>query len=193
MKRKKPYILIMLLFVGCITLFFIEKKEEKEIVVDGIEQKIVFIINKQQFNDHYFNQGFFIDNMGNRCYFDLSKEADDYAYKENLYEYLIEHMEEYEKEPYLEKEQLYEAYKHLLMIDDNAEVKEVCTGSADVGAFRYFGVRPDKDEEMEIILLEEYGDWERKNLDKNVNDIMEIISRDNWERDIWQKSKKETD
>ena len=83
--------------------------------------------------------------------------------------------------------------KHLLMIDDNAEVKEVCTGSADVGAFRYFGVRPDKDEEMEIILLEEYGDWERKNLDKNVNDIMEIISRDNWERDIWQKSKKETD
>ena len=183
----------MLLFVGCITLFFIEKKEEKEIVVDEIEQKIVFVINDMAFGEGYYNKGFFIDNQGNRCYFDLSDMQNAYVGMDYWYEYLNEHIEEYEKESYLEKEQLYEAYKHLLMIDDNAEVKEVCTGSADVGAFRYFGVRPDKDEEMEIILLEEYGDWERKNLDKNVNDIMEIISRDNWERDIWQKSKKETD
>ena len=170
-----------------------EAEVETEIVVNEIEHEIVFIINKQEFSDDYINNGYFIDNLGNRCYFDLSSESINYADIKYLYKYLNENIEEYEKEPYLEKNQLYEAYKHLLMIDDNAEIKEVCTGSADVGSLCYFGVRPDKDGEMEIILLNEDGDWRTTNLDKNVDDIMEIIESDNWRRDIWEKSNHCTD
>ena len=195
MKKKLLYILIVvvvLLFGICIIKICEEKRQQQEIVVDEIEHKIVFIINKQEFGDNYINNGYFIDNLGNKCYFSTIPES--YALnRKTIYRYLNEHIEEYEKELYLEKNQLYEAYKHLLMIDEKAEIKKVSTGSADVGAFRYFGVRPDKDGEMEIILLEEYGDWEVTNLDKNVDDIMEIIGRDNWERDIWERSNHYTD
>ena len=197
MKKKILYILIVvvvLLFGICIIKINKEKNKQEEIVVDEIGHRIVFIIKRNQYGDTYEDDGYFIDNLGNRYYYDLSDQREFYYQDMNYeYKYLIEHIDDYEKETYLEKNQLYEAYKHLLMIDENAEIKEVCTGSADVGSLCYFGVRPDKDGEMEIILLEEYGDWEITNLDKNVDNIMEIIGRDNWERDIWERSNHYTD
>ena len=195
MKKKLLYILIVVvvfLFGICIIKICQEKREQEDIVVDEIEHRIVFIISKMTYSEGYNHRGYFIDNCGDRYYYNLSDYEN--LYSEDLYyEYLNEHIEEYEKEPYLEKEQLYEAYKHLLMIDANAEIKEECTGSADVGAFRYFGARPGKDGEMEIILLNEDGDWRTTNLDKNVDDIMEIIESDNWRRDIWERSNHHTD
>ena len=195
MKKKILCILIVvvaLLFGICIIKIYKEKKEQEEIVVDEIEHRIVFIISKMTYSEGYNHRGYFIDNCGDRYYYNLSDYEN--LYSEDLYyEYLNEHIEEYEKEPYLEKEQLYEAYKHLLMIDANAEIKEECTGSTHAGSFCYFGIRPGKDGEMEIILLNEDGDWRTTNLDKNVDDIMEIIESDNWRRDIWEKSNHCTD
>ena len=161
----------------------IEDKEE-EIVVDEIDHRIVFIINKQQFSDNYENNGYFIDNLGNRCFF--STVPKEYVRIENLYEYLEEHIEEYEREPFLEQDQLYKVYKHLLMIDKNAETEEENI-SVDYGYIYYYGIRQ-IDEKEEIIFLKESGDFEITVLDKNVDDVLEIIGTDNWVKDIVERS-----
>ena len=71
----------------------IKEDKEEEIAVNEIEHRIVFIINKQEFTDDYINNGYFIDNLGNRCYFDLSRESLNYADKKYLYKYLNENIE----------------------------------------------------------------------------------------------------
>ncbi len=196
MKKKILYILIViavLLLGGCIIKIYKDKKLQEQIAVDGIEQKIVFLIKRNQYSDSYEDNGYFIDNLGNRYYYNLSNQKEFYYKDMNYeYEYLVEHMEEYEKEPYLEKEQLYEAYKHLLKVDKNAEKKEENI-SVDYGYVRFWGIRPSEDGGEEFILLEEKGDFEITVLDKNVDEVMEIIGRDNWVRDIRLKRQQKTD
>ena len=195
MKKKILYILIviiMLLFGICIIKIYKEKKEQEKIVVDDIEHRIVFIINKMSYSDGYNHRGYFIDNCGDRYYYNLSHHEEFYSkdiYYE--YEYLNEHIEEYEKEPYLEKDQLYEAYKHLLMINENAEAEEENI-AVDYGYIHYYGIRQ-TDEKEEIILLKESGDYEITVLDKNIDDVLEVIGTDNWIKDIWEKSNHCTD
>ena len=194
MKRKILYILIViavLLLGGCIIKIYEDKKLQEQIAVEGIGHKIVFIISDMSYSEGYDHRGYFIDNCGNRYYYNLS-DYEDYYSEDVYYEYLNEHIEEYEKEPYLEKERLYEAYKYLLKINKKAKIKEENV-MVDYGSVRFWGIRPSENGEEEFILLEEKGDFEITVLDKNVDEVMEIISRDNWERDIWQKSKKETD
>ena len=193
MKKKILYILIviiMLLFGICIIKICEEKREQQEIVVDEIEHKIVFIFSDISYSEGYNHRGYFIDNCGDRYYYNLSDYEDLYSV-DLYYEYLNEHIEEYEKEPYLEKDQLYEAYKHLLMIDKNAE-KEEENISVDYGYIHYYGIRQ-TDEKEEIILLKESGDYEITVLDKNIDGVLEIIDTDNWLNDIWEKSNHCTD
>ena len=110
----------------------------------------------------------------------MSNKSIDYAEDISvLYEYLNENIEKYEKIPFLEKEQLYECYEYLNLVDENAEIEEECV-MADYGAYFLYGVRLSESGNVELILLEEYGDWNRINLDDNVDNIIEIIGKDTW-------------
>ena len=171
-----------ILLVGCRTVErnIVEEAELDEGKTNEIAQNIVFICNRQQYNENYYNLGYFIDNLGNKSYFDLSDKSIDYAEDISvLYEYLNENIEKYEKIPFLEKEQLYECYEYLNLVDENAEIEEECV-MADYGAYFLYGVRLSESGNVELILLEEYGDWNRINLDDNVDNIIEIIGKDTW-------------
>lgn len=70
-----------ILLVGCRTVErnIVEEAELDEGMTNEITQNIVFICNRQQYNDNYYNLGYFIDNLGNKHYFDLSDKSIDYA------------------------------------------------------------------------------------------------------------------
>lgn len=151
--------------------------------VDQIENDIVFICNYQYYEDCYINRGFFIDKFGNKGFFDLSAESEEYANINVLYIYLAEHYHEYEMFPYIEENSLLECYNSLLKIDINAGVSEefVMYG---YGMDIIYGIRTTQGGGNEIIMLEEFGDWERHNMDENVGPIMDILY--DW-RELLQK------
>ncbi|MBO5242120.1 MAG: hypothetical protein J6B19_05545, partial [Lachnospiraceae bacterium] len=81
---------------------------------------------------------------------------------------------------------------YLLKINKKAKIKEENV-MVDYGSVRFWGIRPSENGEEEFILLEEKGDFEITVLDKNVDEVMEIIGRDNWVRDIRLKRQQKTD
>lgn len=146
-------------------------REEPQITVS---HDIVFIGNRQWYGEGYHNAGWFIDSSGNKRYFDLSNESHDYASIDKMYEYLNQHFDEFETEPFLESEQLIESYKYLGRIEKDANIEEKCV-MVDYGAVFFYGVRLSENGNPEFVFLEEYGDWERTNTDPNADKVLEII------------------
>lgn len=142
--------------------------------VDQIENDIVFICNWQQYSDGYVNRGFFIDKFGNKVFFDLSAESQEYANINVLYTYLTENYQECEFSPYIEENKMLECYNYLLKIDANADVSEE-NEAVDYGMGIIYGIRVMQGGKYEIIMLEEFGDFKRHNLDENVGPIMDIL------------------
>lgn len=156
---------------GKISIFRLLGHKEPEIT---ISHDIVFIGNHQWYGEGYHNVGWFIDSSGNKRYFDLSNESRDYASIDKMYQYLNQHFDEFETEPFLESEQLSESYAYLKQIDVNAEITEKCV-MVDYGAVFFYGVRLSENGDPEFVFLEEYGDWERTNTDPNAGKVLEII------------------
>ena len=144
-----------------------------------IENDIVFICNRQQYNDSYVNKGYFIDKNGYKGYFDLSNEGIDYANIDVLYSYLAEHCGEIETVPFMEEQEVLECYRHLCQVDLGAEIQEECV-MADYGSYIFYGIRLSEEGDVEVIMLEEYGDWNRINSDKAAKEIMDIFGKEEW-------------
>ncbi len=169
-KRILSVILIfMIVLTGC-----------SDKIRDEITQNIVFICNRQQYSDNYYNLGYFIDKYGNKCYFDISDMPIDYVENiSDLYNYLNQNYDNYEKVSFLNEEQLNECYMHLQLVNGNAEISEECV-MTDYGSYYLYGARMSDNGSVELILFEEYGDWNRINTDNHVDEIVEIIGKDTW-------------
>lgn len=156
---------------------------KKEMMQKMAEQKIVFICTMRAYSDYFELLGYFIDNSGDKYFFDVSDEFRkrplDEHNNDNVYEYLCDHMEEYEKMPFLQEDRLYDCYANLNLIDKDAEM----VGKymlVDFGALRLYGIRLSESGEREFILLEETGDWQGYNSDEYAQRIVEIIGNDTW-------------
>lgn len=151
-----------------------DNKNPKKEQVDQIENDIVFICNYQYYEDHHINRGFFIDKSGNIGFFDFSAEAMEYGNINALYTYLTEHYREYEMFPYIEENKILECYNYLLAVDNNADISEESVMRG-YGMDIIYGIRTTQGGENEIIMLEEFGDLKRHNLDENVGPILDIL------------------
>lgn len=156
---------------------------KKEMMQRMAEQKIVFICTMSQYSDYFELLGYFIDNKGDKYFFDVSDEFRKRPLgehnKDNVYEYLCDHMEEYEKTSFLQEDRLYDCYAYLNLIDKDAEM----VGKymlVDFGALRLYGIRLSESGEREFILLEETGDWRGYNSDEYAQRIVEIIGNETW-------------
>ena len=121
------------------------------------EQKIVFICTLEQFSDDFRLIGYFIDYRGDKYLFDLTDKFSHNGlpirYDNSMvYEYLRNHMDEYEKMPFLNEKQMYKCYTYLNLIDKDAEM--VGKGvSVDIGGYYLRGIRPSESGEREFVLL----------------------------------------
>ena len=185
---KKKYLVavivlgILLLCVGYGILR--EANQKKGMTQRMAEQKIVIMCIKERYTESAQLAGSLIDNGGDIYYFDVTEAFGDstrrlFYQNDTLYEYLCEHMEEYEKKPFLKKSQLYDCYASLDLIDKDAEMFGK-RGTADWGLLFLYGVRLSDNREREFILLEEYGDWMEYNLDEHAQRTMEILGKDTW-------------
>ncbi len=158
---------------------------DKEMMRMMEEQKIVFICCGVRYADSYQNTGYFIDSNGNKHFFDVTDEFEKRSDQsiESVYNYLIDCIEEYEKKSFLKKEQVYECYTYLNLIDSEAEIIEECV-MFDYGICYLYGICPTKNGELEFILLEKYGDWEGYNTDKYAQRIVKILGKDTWMEDF---------
>ncbi|MDE7251692.1 MAG: hypothetical protein K2O32_01940 [Acetatifactor sp.] len=162
-----------------------EANQKKEMTQRMAEQKIVIMCIKERYTESAQLAGSFIDNSGDIYYFDVSEAFRDsnrrlvFYKNDTLYEYLCEHMEEYEKKPFLKKSQLYDCYASLNLIDKDAEMAGE-RAMADWGSLFLYGVRLSDNGEREFILLEEYGDWMGYNLDEHAQRTVEILGKDTW-------------
>ncbi len=183
--KKKYYmaavVIAILLIAGvAVGIEAYDRKKTQE-AIDSIEQEILFL----HFAENPFAEdigtiwyGYFIDKHGNKCYLDTT-ERDIYV-TGDIYGYLEEHIEEYEKVPFLEGKQVLTIYQYLNSIDNNAKVVKVKT-ELGTDAWSYTGFRISQNGEIEQVVLEEEsgGSFEYK-ADENAEKIMEIIGKDTW-------------
>ena len=104
----------------------------------------------------------------------MSNEGIDYANIDVLYSYLAEHYGEIEKVPFMEEQEVLECYRHLCQVDLGAEIQEECV-MTDYGSCIFYGIRLSEEGDVEVIMLEESGDWSQVNTDKWAKEIMDII------------------
>lgn len=156
----------------------------KEIMRMMEEQKIVFICTEAQFSDNFQLVGYFIDYRGDKYLFDITDKFSHnglpITYDNHMvYEYLRNHMNEYDKMPFLNEKQIYKCYTYLNLVDKDAEMVRECV-MVDFGGYYLRGVRLSDSGEREFILLEQSGDWEGYNSDEYAQKIVEIIGKDTW-------------
>ncbi len=162
---------------------------DKEMMRMMEEQKIVFICTEAQFSDNFQLVGYFIDYRGDKYLFDITDQFSHNGLRNRydnhmVYEYLRNHMDEYDKTPFLNEKQIYECYVYLGLISKEAEM--VGKGvSVDLGGYYLRGIRPSESGEREFILLEQSGDWEGYNSDEYAQRIVEIIGKDTWMESIF--------
>ncbi len=182
--KKKYYIaavvIAILLITGAVVgIKAYDRKKTKE-AIDSIEPEILILCKVYNpFGEDIatMRYGYFIDKYGNKCYFDMTELR--FYVTEDYYRYLAEHIEEYEKVPFLEEKQVLAVYQYLNAIDNNAELVEV---SAERGrdVWNCKGYRMSDNGEMESILLQEDGGIVRYMEDENAEKIMKIIGKDTW-------------
>lgn len=160
--------LISILALGC-TKENYENKEGQ--VTSKIEQKIIFIQQFINYSDTYTNRGYFIDNEGNKVTYDLSSEDKKYASAKELLTYL-EKLQYDKTENKISQEDLQKYYDLLYKIDLNYKLYEKSYG-ADQGSDILYGVIYDTNKSPKIVLIDERGDWVRKNTDNNAIKIKE--------------------
>ena len=139
------------------------------------EQEIVFIY-RELYYESYNNSGYFIDNTGDKYSFDLSDKEFEYELDEELYEYLVANKENLLCEPYLSQQELIEWYGYLCEIDSDAEIEQglySLSGGGDV----FLGIRLNRENETEIILLESTGCWGKINTDINAKKLAEVFKK----------------
>jgi len=136
-----------------------------------IEQKIVFVQQFTNYSDTYINKGYFIDNEGNKVTYDLSSEDKKYADSKELLPYL-EKLQYDKSESKINQEDLQKYYDLLYKIDLNYKLDEKSYG-ADQGSDSLYGVIYDSNNSHKMILIDETGDWEKKNTDSNAIKIKE--------------------
>ena len=146
-----------------------ENEEEK--VNRKIEQKIVFVQQFTNYSDTYTNRGYFIDNEGNKVTYDLSSEDKKYASIKELLTYL-EKLQYDKTENKISQKDLQKYYDLLYKIDLNYKLDEKSHG-ADQGSDILYGVIYDSNNSPKIVLIDETGDWVRKNTDSNAIKIKE--------------------
>jgi len=136
-----------------------------------IEQKIVFVQQFTNFSDTYTNRGYFIDNEGNKVTYDLSSEDKKYADIKELLAYL-EKLQYDKSESKISQEDLLKYYDLLYKIDPNYKLDEKSYG-ADKGSNALYGIVYDSNKSPKIVLIDETGDWVKKNTDSNAIKIKE--------------------
>ena len=173
-----------IVFIGDVGYnIFCESNQEKEMILRMEEQKIIFMCERVSYSGTYTSSGYLIDDNGDKYFFDVTDEFRKRPATErdndNLYDYLCEHMVEYERVPFLQKDQLYECYANLNLIDKDAEMvgEQVMHDG-----YREFleGVRLSEGGEPEFIRLAETGDWQGYNSDEYAQRIVESIGADTW-------------
>lgn len=184
MKRKpRIYALLMLviLLCGCgmQSSSVANNTMQDESTEMQIENDIVFICSRQSYGYGFVNKGYFIDKNGCKGYFDLSNEGIEYANINVLYSYLEEHYADFEKSSFIDGKKVMECYDYLKCIDMNASIEEECV-MTDYGSYIFYGIRLSEAGNTELIMLEEYGDWNRVNSDKWAKKIMEFFGKDAW-------------
>lgn len=192
--KKRKYIagiaIIILLIAGAAAAIRAYDRKKTQEAIDSIEQEILILCYRIGPGCDVIptaDYGYFIDKYGNKCYFDITEQ---YYYKSmDIYKYLEEHMEEYEKIPFLEEKQVLSVYWYLNAIDSNAEwVKVSSKRSMDV--WSCYGYRMSDNGELECIFLEKDGGMVRYNSDENAEKVLEIIGTDAWweeQKEIWNR------
>lgn len=185
--KKKYYIagivitaLLIALIAGAVVGIRAYDRKKTQEAIASIEPEILIlcsVYNPYGENIATMRYGYFIDKYGNKRYYDITKlyirETEDY------YGYLSEHIEEYEKVPFLKEKEVLAVYRYLNAIDNNAELVEVsAVRGGDVWSCK--GYRMSDDGEIERILLQEDGCIVRYMADENAEKIMEIIGKDTW-------------
>lgn len=149
-----------------------KKSENKSGKVSGkINQKIVFIQQFTNYSDTYINRGYFIDNEGNKVTYDLSFEDKKYANIKELLPYL-EKLQYDKSESRINQKDLLKYYDLLYKIDHNYKLDEKSYG-ADQGSDAFYGVVYASNNSPNIVLIDETGDWVKKNTDSNAIKIKE--------------------
>ncbi|RDU24202.1 hypothetical protein [Anaerosacchariphilus polymeriproducens] len=139
--------------------------------VDDIKQKIVFIQQYINYSDGYVNRGFFIDNKGNKVSYDLTSEDKKY----NDIKEVLSYLENYQyntSESSISQTDLLKYYNLIYKIDLNYKVEEKSFG-ADRGSDCLYGVRYASNNSAILVLINETGDWEKNNTDRNAVKIKE--------------------
>ncbi len=182
--KKKYYIAavvvaILLIAGAAVGIKAYDRKKTKE-AIDSIEPEIILMCGViGPFGDEppTVRYGYFIDKYGNKSYFDITEL---YYYESmDIYGYLEEHIEEYEKVPFLKEKQVLAIYQYLNAIDNNAEVVWVTAGR--MSRWYCEGIRMTENGEIEyIFLVEEGGDTFAYKADENAEKVMEIIGKDTW-------------
>lgn len=65
----------------------------------------------------------------------------------------------------------------LVEMGDDYDIEEKSVAN-DAGNMSWYGVIDDGNNEPEIILLSGHGDWERTNMHKNAQEILNILAKD---------------
>ncbi len=166
--------LVCLIFTGCKS----QNKEEAEKNTEqkqdniNIEQKIIFLSQNVNYSDTYRNDGFYINNNGEKIVFDLSDADKKYSDINELLVYLTEN-DDVKSEEKITPEELKKLYMLLYLIDRNAQINEYSYG-ADQGSKSLYGILERKGDYIPVLLKEE-GDWERTNTDKNAQEIVKYL------------------
>ena len=115
--------------------------------------------------------GYYIDNEGNKITYDLSSEDMKYADSKEILSYLEKF--QYDKsESKISQEDLQKYYDLLYKINLNYKLDEKSYGS-DQGRDILYGVIYESNNSPKMVLIDEIGDWERKNTDNNAIKIKE--------------------
>ncbi|MDE7254335.1 MAG: hypothetical protein K2O32_15540 [Acetatifactor sp.] len=168
----------VLLFGAVICLFLsgCGKKENR-----AIEQKIVFICCYVGYAEGYHNSGYCIDNQGYKVEYDLTPKHITYQGMDRmeLYEYLLEHLETLERQPFLSEEELRTCYNNLYEIDPEAKMESKLF-AFDRSSYILYGVQLSETGEPILVTLREDGSYLMRNTDENAREIINLIGWNAW-------------
>lgn len=138
-----------------------------------IDQEIVFINQRLAWSDTYINMGYYIDKHGDFYTFDVSDMDNKYADPLELLNYLLNNSGNI-VDINIEEDQLKENYWYLLHIDANAQIDSESIG-CDQGSDITYGIIYKENGDVQLLMLEEKGDFERTNTDPYATKIMEWL------------------
>ncbi len=139
-------------------------------------QTILFVLSDTSYANGYENKGYFVLGDGSKCFFDLSEEERKYASIENLYQYLSEHLSEFERTDYLLPEEAKACIAYLYEVDETTELKEE-TVYFDGEQYDLYGVRF-ASETPEIVLLKGAGGIRKERPDENIEEIVKLLGEE---------------